>query len=142
MPKAASFSEKISDADAISASKIRSGIAKIEMDIAAVGATAPDGLEDIGAIVAGIERLGGEIRAAQADHAAHPGRSGDDYVAAVGPLKEARKAAKADLLAMTGRNDARWVASRASQEAQIKDLQAKKADAEAELAAIYETVEI
>ena len=138
--KTSTFIDNITDAQAVRAAKLRMAATKLDLDIESVSVETPFDLEDTTAIETEITCIGEQIQAAQADHATNPGRSGEDYVAAVGPLKEARNAAKTDLQSMQARNAARMVDAQQAYNDRVAALTSKRSEVMQSLKTLLEGV--
>ena len=140
--KSGDFVAKVTDHQALEASKLRVCLAKVEGCIASESVAIPPDMEDTGPLQVSIPDIESKIWTAQADHAAHPGRTGKDYMAAVGPLKDARRQAIADLRDMEARNAARMSVAEAEYRSRVEAIATKKTDIMKDLESLYSQVTI
>lgn len=142
METTADYADKVTDPQALEASKLRVCHAKVEGDIASETIVIPSDMEDTTLLGASISNTESQIKAAHADHVAHPERTGGDYVAVVGPLKDARRQALADLRDMEARNAVRISAAEAEYRDRVAVIEAKKTDITKDLESLYSLVTI
>lgn len=138
--KTSTFIDNITDAQAVRAAKLRMALTKLDLDIENQSVDVPPDLEDTATVETEIVHIEKQIRTAQADHTANFGRSGEDYVAAVGPLKEARNAAKTDLQSMQARNAARMVDAQQAYNDRVAALTSKRSEVMEEIKTMLEGV--